>query len=95
MRLRCKYRSKKAEENIIKRAENSMRPVAIGRKNWIHVGSLQAGPKIAAILSIVESCGRLKISVRGYLAAILPALADPPIQRLSKVTPQAWGAQKS
>src|SRR5216683_4013230 len=30
-------------------AENSMRPVAIGRKNWIHVGRTQAGPKIAAI----------------------------------------------
>lgn len=76
-------------------AENSMRPIAIGRKNWIHVGSLQAGPKIAAILSIVESCRRLKISVRGYLAAILPGLADLPIQHLSKVTPQSWTAQQS
>ena len=37
-------------------AENSMRPVALGRKNWIHVGSPQAGPKVAAILSVVESC---------------------------------------
>ena len=31
-------------------AENSMRPIALGRTNWIHVGSPQAGPKIAAIL---------------------------------------------
>jgi transposase len=76
-------------------AENSMRPVAVGRKNWIHVGSLQAGPKIAAILSIGESCRRLKISVRGYLAAILPGLADRPIQHLPKLTPQAWTAQQS
>jgi len=38
-------------------AENSMRPVALGRKNWIHVGSPQAGPKIAAILSVVEPAG--------------------------------------
>jgi hypothetical protein len=30
-------------------AENSMRPVALGRKNWIHVGSSQAGPKIATV----------------------------------------------
>ncbi|PYX53824.1 MAG: hypothetical protein DMG76_24065 [Acidobacteria bacterium] len=60
-------------------AENSMRPVAIGRKNWIHVGSPQAGPKIAAILSVVESCRRLKLSVRDYLAAVLPGLADRPI----------------
>ncbi len=35
-------------------AENSMRPVALGRKNWLHVGSAKAGPKVAAIPSIVE-----------------------------------------
>ena len=64
-------------------AENSMRPVAVGRRNWIHIGSLQAGPKIAAILSVVESCRRLKIPVRDYLAAILPGMADVPIQRLA------------
>ncbi len=72
-------------------AENSMRPVALGRKNWIHVGSPQAGPKIAAILSVVESCRRLKLPVRDYLAAILPGLADLPIQRLPALTPSSWG----
>jgi transposase len=75
-------------------AENSMRPVAVGRKNWIHVGSAQAGPKIAAILSVVESCRRLKIPVRDYLAAILPGLADVPVQRLSELTPASWANQK-
>ena len=76
-------------------AENSMRPVALGRNNWIHVGSPQAGPKIAAILSIVESCRRLKLPVRDYLVAILPGLADRPIQRLPDLTPAAWVAQHS
>src|SRR5208282_1973379 len=51
-------------------AENSMRPIAVGRKNWIHVGSAQAGPKVAAILSIVESCRRMNVPVREYLAAV-------------------------
>jgi transposase len=76
-------------------AENSMRPVAIGRKNWIHVGSPQAGPKIAAIFSVVESCRRLKLPVRDYLAAVLPGLADRPIQCLPDLTPAAWVAQHS
>lgn|GEM_PF-4203639 len=57
-------------------AENSMRPAAIGRRNWIHVGSPQAQSKIAAILSALEGCRRLKISVRDYLARALPGLAD-------------------
>jgi transposase len=75
-------------------AENSMRPVALGRKNWIHIGSQQAGPKVAAILSIVETCRRLKIPVRAYLAAILPGIADVSIQRLADLTPAAWAARK-
>jgi transposase len=74
-------------------AENSMRPVALGRKNWIHVGSPQAGPKVAAILSIVESCRRLKIPLRDYLGAVLPGLADISIQRLAELTPAAWAAR--
>jgi hypothetical protein len=51
------------------------------------MGSPQAGPKVAAILSVVESCRRLKLSVRDYFAAILPGLADLPIQRPPKLTP--------
>ena len=70
-----------------------MRPVALGRKNWVHIGSAQAGPKITAILSIVESCRRLKLPVRDYLAAVLPGLADRRIQRLPDLTPTAWVAQ--
>jgi len=75
-------------------AENSMRPVALGRRNWIHIGSAQAGPKIAAILSVVESCRRLKFPVRDYLAAVLPGLADCPIQRLPELTPAATATQR-
>jgi transposase len=75
-------------------AENSMRPVALGRKNWIHVGSRQAGPKVAAILSIVETCRRIKIPTRGYLAAVLPGIADVSIHRLAELTPTAWAARQ-
>jgi transposase len=75
-------------------AENSMRPIAVGRRNWIHIGSLQAGPKIAAIISIVETCRRLKIPVRKYLAAVLPGMADVQIQRLHELTPSRWTVQQ-
>jgi transposase len=75
-------------------AENSMRPVALGRKNWIHLGSPQAGPKVAAILSIVETCRRQKIPLRDYLRAVLPGLANTPVQRLTQFTPAAWAARQ-
>jgi hypothetical protein len=57
------------------------------------VGSPLAGPKVAAILSIVESCRRLKVPVRDYLGAVLPGLANTSIQRLAKFTPAAWTAR--
>ena len=58
-----------------------MRPAALSRKNWLHIGSPQAGPKVAAILSVVESCRRLKLPVRDDLAAVLPGFGDLPISR--------------
>ena len=73
--------------------ENSMRPVALGRKNWIHVGSPEAGPKVAAILSIVETCRRLGIPIREYFEDVLPGLADVSIQKLPNLTPAAWAAR--
>lgn len=74
-------------------AENSMRGVAIGRKNWIHIGSPTAGPRVAAILSVIESCRRLSIPVREYLTAVLPGLADVGIHKLADLTPAAWAAR--
>ncbi len=47
--------------------------MASGRKNWIHTGSQQAGPKVAAIRPVVETCRRISIPVRHYLSAALTA----------------------
>jgi hypothetical protein len=76
-------------------AENSMRPVVLGRRNWLHIGSPQAGPKVAAILSVVESCRRLKVPVRDYFSAILPGLAELPIRCLPGLTPAVWVGRHS
>ena len=74
-------------------AENSMRPIAIGRRNWLHLGSKEAGPKIAAIFSIIESCRKLGVPIRQYLANVLPGLADRSIQELAALTPTAYAAK--
>src|ERR1017187_6155940 len=62
------------------------------RKNWIHVGSKDAGPKVAAIASIVDTCRQLKIPIPGYPAGVLPGIAHVSIQRLADLTPSAWAA---
>ncbi len=76
-------------------AENSMRPVALGRKNWLHVGSAQSGPKVAAILSVVESCRRLGIPVKDYLLAVLPGMAQRTLSQLALLTPALWAASRN
>ena len=76
-------------------AENSMRPIAIGRRNWLHMGSKEAGPRIAAIFSVVESCRRLGLPIRRYLADILPGLANRSIQTLAGLTPTAYTAKQA
>jgi hypothetical protein len=64
------------------------------RKNWIHLGSKEAGPRVAAIISIVETCRRLSLPVRDYLGSVLPGLADFPINRVAELTPTAWAVRK-
>jgi transposase len=49
---------------------------------------------VAAILSVVETCRRLDISVRKYLSAVLPGLAEVSIQKLAELAPVAWAARK-
>jgi transposase len=75
--------------------EGAMRPIALGRKNWLHVGSQEAGPKLAAIMSIVETCRRLDIQLRLYLRNVLPKLGSWPINRVSELTPANWKAAQN
>lgn len=76
-------------------AENSMRPVALGRKNWLHVGSEQAGPKVAAILSVVESCRRIKVPVKEYFTTVLPGLDRRKRSEIPNFTPARWAETRN
>ena len=72
-----------------------MRPVALGRKNWLHVGSAQSGPKVAAIISVVESCRRLGVPVKDYLLAVLPGMAKRTLSQLTSLTPARWASSRN
>jgi len=71
-------------------AENAMRPVALGRKNWLHIGDEKAGPKIAVIMSVLATCRRLGIHPRDYLLAVLPKLGRTSTGDVKHLTPLAW-----
>jgi hypothetical protein len=70
-------------------AKNAIRPVVLRRRNWIHIGGEEAGPGVAAIVSIVETCRRLETPIRQYMAFVLPGLTNFPINRIAELTPTA------
>jgi transposase len=74
--------------------ENGIRPIALGRKNWLHIGSELAGPRVAAIMSILETCRRLKLDVRQYLRDVLPKLPTWPINKVAELSPIAWQSRQ-
>ena len=75
--------------------ENSMRGPVLGRKNWLHFGSEEAGPRIAAIMSVIETCRRLGITEREYLNDVLPKIPSWPANRIAELTPMAWQAART
>lgn len=52
-------------------------------------------PRVAAILSVVETCRRAQISIRHYLSSVLPGLGEFPANRVSELTPANWARSRS
>ncbi|NDJ15231.1 MAG: IS66 family transposase [Acidobacteriia bacterium] len=75
--------------------ENGMRPIALGRKNWLHIGSEEAGKHVAAVASVVETCKRNRIGVREYLLSVLPGINDVLASQAAELTPLKWLAARS
>ena len=71
-------------------AERAMRPIAIGRKNYLFVGSNRGGHTAAVIYSLIESAKRHKLNPFEYLHDILQKLPDTKISDLEKFLPDKW-----
>ena len=56
----------------------------------MHVGSWEAGPRVAAIASVIESAKRLGINPREYLADVLPRLANGITSQVPALTSAVW-----
>lgn len=72
--------------------ERAIRPVAIGRKNWLFAGSMRGGRAAAVIYTLVESCKRAKVDVLAYLADVLVRVATHPANRIDELLPANWAA---
>ena len=71
-------------------AENAIRPIVLGRKNWLFVGSQQAGERAAAIMSLIESAKLNGHDPWAYLKDVLERLPTQKHRDLDQLLPHNW-----
>lgn len=72
------------------RAENQLRLVAVGRKNWLFAGSFEGARRAALLYSLVQSCKLVSVPPFDYFKDVLLRVATHPHQRIAQLTPRAW-----
>ncbi len=70
--------------------ENRIRPIALGRSNWLFAGSLRAGQRAAAIMSLVQSAKLNGHDPYAYLKHVLERLPTHPARRIEELLPHRW-----
>jgi len=70
--------------------ENQIRPIALGRANWLFAGSLRAGKRAAAIMSLVHSAKMNGHDPYAYLKDVLERLPTQPASRVEELLPHRW-----
>jgi transposase len=70
--------------------ENRIRPISVGRKNWLFAGSLRAGQRAAVIMSLIQSAKLCGHEPYRYLRDVLDRLPTQPASRLEELLPHRW-----
>jgi transposase len=72
--------------------ENRIRPIALGRSNWLFAGSLRAGKRAAAVMSLIQSARLNDHDPYRYLKDVLDRLPTQPASRIGELLPHNWTA---
>jgi transposase len=75
-------------------SEREMKRIAIGRKNWLTVGSPRGGQTAAVLFSFTSTCQRLGVEPWAYLRDVLDRLPSHPAERLAELLPDEWARQQ-
>lgn len=70
--------------------ENRIRPIAVGRSNWLFAGSLRAGKRAAAVMSLIQSARLNRHDPYRYLREVLERLPTHPASRIGELLPHRW-----
>jgi transposase len=72
--------------------ERAFKPVALGRKNWMFVGSDRGGETAAVLMSLCTTCKTLGIDPQAYLRDVLDRISTHPARRIEELLPDRWQA---
>jgi transposase len=70
--------------------ENRIRPIALGRSNWLFAGTLRAGKRAAAVMSLIQSARLNGHDPYRYLKDVLERLPTQPASRIGELLPHTW-----
>jgi transposase len=74
--------------------ENKIRPLALGRKNYLFAGSSQAAQRAAMVYSFFASCKANDINPREWLRDVLIRIGNHPVNRLEELLPVQWAEKR-
>ncbi len=72
--------------------ENLLRPIALGRKNWLFLGSDAGGRRAAIFYSLIATCKRHGVEPFAYLRDLFERVATHPARAIAALFPQNWKA---
>lgn len=75
-------------------AENSIRPIVLGRKNYLFAATHESAQRAAIFYSILATCRHLEINPQEYLADVLNRIGNHPINRIDELMPGRWKENK-
>ena len=74
--------------------ENAIRPLAIGRKNYLFAGSHESAQNIAMFYSFFATCKTLKINPYHWLADVIDRISEQKANKLFELLPQNWSKKE-
>ena len=76
-------------------AENAIRPIALGRKNWLFIGDREAGQAAANLLTIITTCKNTEDSPYAYLLDVMQRMPHLKTSEIGTLIPERWTAKAS